>query len=125
MKGFKDKSGKFRPTENKNGVRKSRDINIKTEGVRLQRDFGQMMEKFHQDQDRRDEYISPKWNSMTAKQRLDALNVASVIEKNMWGDIVMTREDMAKLEYDKLPHYAKTDLGFHYFKLNREGRPVN
>ena len=38
MKGFKDKEGKFRPTENKKGVRKSRDQSTKTEGVRLKRD---------------------------------------------------------------------------------------
>ena len=38
MKGFTDKSGKFRPTENKNGVRKSRDQTAKTEGVRLKRE---------------------------------------------------------------------------------------
>ena len=37
MKGFKDKHGKFRPTENKNGVRKSRDKKENTEGVRLSR----------------------------------------------------------------------------------------
>ena len=37
MKGFKDKAGKFRPTEKKNGVRKSRDQSKKTEGIRLQR----------------------------------------------------------------------------------------
>ena len=37
MKGFKDGSGKFRPTENKNGVRKSRDNTTKTQGVRMKR----------------------------------------------------------------------------------------
>jgi len=38
MKGFKDDSGKFRPTENKNGIRMSRDKSIKPNvGVRLQR----------------------------------------------------------------------------------------
>ena len=37
MKGFKDKSGKFRPTENKNGVRKSRDQSTKTQGIKLER----------------------------------------------------------------------------------------
>lgn len=36
MKGFKDPQGKFRPTENKNGVRKSRDQSKKTEGIKLQ-----------------------------------------------------------------------------------------
>jgi len=36
-KGFKDSSGKFRPTENKNGVRKSRDQSTKTEGIRMKR----------------------------------------------------------------------------------------
>jgi hypothetical protein len=37
-KGFKDPQGKFRPTENKNGVRKSRDkTTIPTQGVRLKR----------------------------------------------------------------------------------------
>ena len=35
MKGFKDPQGKFRPTENKNGIRKSRDQSVKTEGVKL------------------------------------------------------------------------------------------
>ena len=35
MKGFKDKSGKFRPTENKNGIRKSRDQTAKNNGVQL------------------------------------------------------------------------------------------
>ena len=37
MKGFKDNSGKFRPTENKNGVRKPQEQKIKTSGVRLSR----------------------------------------------------------------------------------------
>ena len=37
MKGFKDDKGKFRPTGNQNGIRKSRDQSAKTEGVRLQR----------------------------------------------------------------------------------------
>ena len=37
MKGFKDPQGKFRPTENKNGVSKSRDQSAKTQGVRLAR----------------------------------------------------------------------------------------
>ena len=35
MKGFKYKSGKFRPTENKKGVMKSRDQTIKNKGVQL------------------------------------------------------------------------------------------
>lgn len=37
MKGFKDKAGKFRPTEKKTGVRKSRDQSAKTQGIRLKR----------------------------------------------------------------------------------------
>ena len=51
MKGFKDKSGKFRPTENKNGVRKSRDQTAKTQGVkinsgtRMKRDSNKELEK--------------------------------------------------------------------------------
>ena len=35
MKGFKDPQGKFRPTENKNGVRMSRDQSAKTQGVKF------------------------------------------------------------------------------------------
>ena len=35
MKGFKDKDGRFRPTENKNGVRKARDQSKKTQGITL------------------------------------------------------------------------------------------
>src|SRR3972149_7333302 len=35
MKGFTDKSGKFRPTENKKGVRKSRDQSTKNQGIKL------------------------------------------------------------------------------------------
>jgi hypothetical protein len=38
MKGFKDDSGKFRPTENRKGVRMSRDQKLKTQGVRLHRE---------------------------------------------------------------------------------------
>ena len=38
-KGFKDSKGKFRPTENKNGVRKSRDQTSKTQGVKLNSDI--------------------------------------------------------------------------------------
>jgi hypothetical protein len=51
LKGFKDKSGKFRPTENKNGVRKSRDQSAKTQGVkinsgtRMKRDSNKELEK--------------------------------------------------------------------------------
>ena len=37
MKGYKDGSGKFHPTEKKNGVSKSRDQNAKTQGIRLAR----------------------------------------------------------------------------------------
>ena len=37
MKGFKDKSGKFRPTENKKGVRMSRDQSAKTQGVKIEK----------------------------------------------------------------------------------------
>ena len=37
-KGFKDKSGKFRPTENKKDVRMSRDQTAKTQGIRLERE---------------------------------------------------------------------------------------
>ena len=37
MKGFRDNSGKFRPTENKNGVRKPRDQQFKTQGIKLER----------------------------------------------------------------------------------------
>jgi len=37
MKGFKDKSGKFRPTENQKGIGRSRDQTAKTQGVRLKR----------------------------------------------------------------------------------------
>ena len=50
-KGFTDKSGKFRPTENKNGVRKSRDQTAKTQGVkidsgtRMKRDSSKELEK--------------------------------------------------------------------------------
>ena len=35
MKGFKDKSGKFRPTTNKNGVRMKRDKSTHTTGVKV------------------------------------------------------------------------------------------
>jgi len=35
MKGFKDKSGKFRPTENKKGIRKARDSSQKLQGIKL------------------------------------------------------------------------------------------
>ena len=35
MKGFKDSSGKFRPTENKTGIRMRRDQTTKTEGVKF------------------------------------------------------------------------------------------
>jgi hypothetical protein len=35
MKGFKDKSSKFRPTENKIGVRKSRDVSTKNQGIKF------------------------------------------------------------------------------------------
>ena len=38
MKGFKDPQGKFRPTENKNGVSKSRDQKLKLQGIRLKRE---------------------------------------------------------------------------------------
>ena len=37
MKGFKDPQGKFRPTEKKNGIRKSRDQSAKTQGIRLRK----------------------------------------------------------------------------------------
>jgi len=37
MKGFKDKSGKFRPTENKKGIHMSRDQTAKMEGIRMKR----------------------------------------------------------------------------------------
>lgn len=36
MKGFKDSTGKFRPTENKNGVRMQRDQTAKMQGIKLQ-----------------------------------------------------------------------------------------
>lgn len=92
--------------------------------IKTKTKFEQMMDEEHASRKRRDDFISPKWNSMTAKERLDALNVAGVLEKDMFGNIVLTREDMVKLEYSKLPHYAKTDLAFHYFNLNRKGYPV-
>ena len=38
LKGFKDPQGKFRPTENKNGVSKSRDQKLKLQGIRLKRE---------------------------------------------------------------------------------------
>ena len=38
MKGYKDDSGKFHPIGNSNGVRKSRDQSLKTQGVRMQRE---------------------------------------------------------------------------------------
>lgn len=38
MKGFKDPSGKFRPTENKNGVRMKQNKSVKTDGIRLKRE---------------------------------------------------------------------------------------
>jgi len=41
MKGFKDSNNKFHPiTDNKKGVRKSRDQKVKTEGVKIRKQRG-------------------------------------------------------------------------------------
>jgi hypothetical protein len=36
-KGFKDSDGKFHPIQNKNGVRKSRDQNVKSQGIKVRK----------------------------------------------------------------------------------------
>ena len=131
--------GKFHPhTDHKKGVRKSRDQSKKSEGVRMKRltqlevdeikrnvlplnKHAIMMMKFHQGLAKRDRFASPRWNSMTQAERLNALNRAGVHESAM-GQKLSSREELSKLSYVELPHYAKTDLGFQIFNLNREGK---
>jgi hypothetical protein len=127
LKGF-TKDHKFIPmTDYKKVTRKSRDQKAKTQGIRLAKnglDSHQlMMTKFRQEEARRDRFASPKWNSMTQAERLRALNKAGVFESAM-GQKLQSREELSKLPYHELPHYAKTDLGFHFFNLNKEGKPV-
>ncbi len=86
--------------------------------------FAKQKYEFYQGLARRDRIASPKWNEMTYNQRLQALETAGVYDKeNMFAQSGGERKKMANLPYNKLPHHAKTDLGFHYFKLNREGNP--
>ncbi len=138
MKGF-TRDHKFVPmTDYKKVTRKSRDTKEKTKGVRLKRltqvqvnqikqdvlpldKHAVMMMEFRQGQARRDRFATPLWNSMTQAERLRALNKAGVDERAM-GLKLKSREELSKLPYIELPHYAKTDLGFHFFNLNREGR---
>jgi len=137
MKGFKDSSGKFHPITEHKGVRKSRDQKAKTKGVRMKRltqlqvdeikrnvlpldKHAIMMMKFHQGLAKRDRFASPRWNSMTQAERLNALNRSGVHESAM-GQKLQSREELSKLPYHKLPHYAKTDLAFNFFNLDREG----
>ncbi len=125
-------------TDYKKVTRKSRDPKEKTKGVRMKRltqvqvneikqnvlpldKHAIMMMKFHQGQARRDRFATPIWNSMTQAERLKALTRSGVDERAM-GLKLKSREELSKLSYNELPHYAKTDLGFHFFNLNREGR---
>jgi len=138
MKGF-TRDHKFIPmTDYKKVTRKSRDQKAKTQGVRMKRltqlqvdeikknvlpldKHAIMMMEFHQGQARRDRIANPIWNSMTQAERLKALERSGVHETAM-GQKLPSRETLSKLPYHQLPHYAKTDLGFHFFNLDREGR---
>jgi len=137
MKGF-TKDGKFHPiTDYKKGTRKSRDQSAKTQGVRMKRltqlqvdeikqnvlpldKHALMMMKFNQGLAKRDRFASPKWNSMTQAERLKALKRSGVHESAI-GQKLQSREELSKLPYHKLPHYAKTNLAFNFFNLDREG----
>ncbi len=136
MKGF-TKDGKFHPIKPYNKVRKSRDNTTKEQGVRMKRltqlevdeikknvlpldKTALRIMKHGQDDARRDRFANPRWNSMTQAERLNALNRAVVNESAMFQKL-QSREELSKLSYHELPHYAKTDLAFNFFNLDRKG----
>ena len=93
MKGFKDKSGKFRPTENKIGVRKSRDQTIKIQGVRLSRTTPlgnitvERLRFFNDDETLVVQYIdknNKKWFVADIWAELESQKYNNDTERNQW-----------------------------------------
>ena len=121
MKGHKDSSGKFHPHISSSRLSSEQILEIKKRVLPLT-SHAKMMTKFYQENARRDRFATPRWNAMSEQQKITALEKAGVRETAM-GSNLPTRKELAKRSYVKLPHYAKNDLGFHYFKLDREGNP--
>lgn len=98
-KGFKDKDGKFRPTENKKGVRKSRDQNAKTQGVKLnsgvrksRSDIKPKLPAYQTPEwDKLKEQVEKRFNNDFNSVRLENLNK---INQNWFEDVVTTEPRM-------------------------------
>lgn len=93
MKGFKDKNKKFHPINNKKGVRKSRDQNAKTQGVRLKRSDGSRIKKIK------------IWKFDDAPKELQE----KILEKNR--DINVGFGDDFWADYDGIIYDRKTNIG--------------
>jgi len=115
-KGFKDDSGKFRPTENKIGVRKSRDQTAKTQGVKL--DTG--VRKSRTDiKPKLPAYQSPAWNKLKedVENRFDhdfnsvRLENLNKVKEDWYENVIITEPRLDDLK-DYFGEMKLTDAQF-------------
>ena len=97
-------------------ARKKRVDEIKSKVLPLSK-HAKSMYDFHQGLAKRDRVAVSKWGAMSTAKRSDALKHSRLNEND-------SKDKLSKMRYVDLPHYVKTDLGFHYFKLNRSGNPI-
>ena len=111
MKGFKDPQGKFRPTENRNGVSKSRDQSAKTQGVKLDSGFRKSRENIRP---KLPEYQTPAWNKLKdeAVKRIDhdfnsiRLENLNKTYPDWYEDVVTTEPTMEDIK----DHFGESNL---------------
>ena len=133
MKGFKDSTGKFRPTEKKNGVRKSRDKVEKTKGIRLSRKWDGRTEfrdgnVYHIASSGVDiHHPENEWCMLCDKTRMvrdrkprgiEPLEPFSLRRREHLLDEDQLSRDFSFDQLDKLKSEIDNDLSTRYFDLN-------
>jgi len=100
-------------------ARKKRVDEIKSKVLPLS-EHAKSMYNFHQGLAKRDRVAVSKWSAMSKTQRSGALKHSYSFNKSSSDE----QNKLSKMRYVDLPHDVKTDLGFHYFKLDRNGNPI-
>ena len=82
MKGFKDPQGKFRPTENKSGLRKSRDQKLKEQGIKIK--SGMRKGRWDNEDKRQDKRYMVSMSGVWIKEK----DLRPPIETNSLGEAI-------------------------------------
>jgi len=109
LKGFKDKEGKFRPTENKKGVKMNRDKIIQPTGIRLKR-----QDKKNSSDDIENFLVTNEVHIVDATGKGEPVEtiVRDIPQRHVRGKTI-TLPSGAKASYEKTEHGDRLVLHYH------------